>query len=215
MEIRFLFKSSSGKARVHVKRLPVVVGRSDADDIKLRIPADTVSRRHCEFFLDESGTVCIRDLRSANGTRLDGKQLEPDAAVPVSSGSTVKLGTVAFRVEYKPAGADQDHDSDTIPIESAEPPPVAVNDPTEPLPRAAGGDDVAVLEPELDPAPEPTGLSNAPPRAASPPAAAAEFAFLGDQAAAADADEDPQWPAGDESPAADDEGLDKFFKGLS
>jgi len=145
MEIRFLFKSSSGKARVHVKRLPVVVGRSDAEDIKLRIPTDTVSRRHCEFFLDKSGTVCVRDLRSANGTRLDGKPLEPEAAVPVSSGSTVKLGTVAFRVEYKPAGVDQDHDSDTIPIESAEPPPAAVNDPTEPLPRAAGSDDVAVL----------------------------------------------------------------------
>ena len=63
MEVRFVFKNaSSGKPRSHSKRLPILIGRSDSTEIKLRIPTDSVSRRHCEFFLDESGRVCVRDL---------------------------------------------------------------------------------------------------------------------------------------------------------
>jgi pSer/pThr/pTyr-binding forkhead associated (FHA) protein len=120
MDVRFVFKGSSGP-RVHSKSLPVLVGRSDAPDIKLRIDKDSVSRRHCELFRNEAGQVCIRDLESTNGTFVDGRQLEPRVATPLSSGSSVKLGNVGFRLEYQIGGAAarSPHDSDTIPIDAA------------------------------------------------------------------------------------------------
>jgi len=205
MDVRFVFKASSGP-RVHSKSLPVLVGRSDAPDIKLRIPKDSVSRRHCEFFRNEAGQVCIRDLESTNGTFLDGRQLEPRVATPVSSGSSVKLGNVGFRVEYQigAAAARSPHDSDTIPIDAATaagdvedlepvgPEPVAAVAPTEPL---------EPLEP------------GTPAIASEEPAAAGDFNFLAgaeEPAEAADA-----WPAADDaSPGGGDGDLEDFLKGL-
>jgi predicted component of type VI protein secretion system len=218
MEVRFLFKSTSGKPRLHSKRLPVVIGRSDAADVKLRIPTDSVSRRHCEFFLDESGTVCLRDLGSTNGTLLNGKLLEPKVAMPVTPKSAVKLGTVSFRVDFQAVDGQLDHDSDTIPIEAAEPPPAATAA-TEPLPPQSAADlEAEPLEPateEFAPAvAEPAADADEQPAADPPVPAGDGFTFL--DAGGAEVDEDePQWPVADDAPAADDKGLDDFFKGLS
>ncbi len=219
MEVRFIFKStkskssSSGKAISHVKRLPVVVGRSDAPEIKLHIRNDSVSRRHCEFLLDDQGQVCLRDLESTNGTTLDGKPLEPRVAVPVASGSRVKLGEIGFRIEYAvPGKAAASHDSDTIPINEA-----AAAEP--PMPPA---DEAPVLEPDgptVPPAEDDTATEEfVPPEAAAGEADASpaeDFAFL--QAEAPPAAEPPAWPDPDEEPSVgggSDANLDDFLKGL-
>lgn len=191
MELRFVFKSTSGKPRVHSKRLPVIVGRSDAPDVKLRIPKDSISRRHCEFFLDDEGRVCLRDLESTNGTFLDGHQLEPRVAAVLRPGHMVMLGDVGFRIEYEVEGASKPaHDSDTIPIEAAATPvdigalePAGGTPPTEPLA------DQAVAE---------------------EPPATADFGFL----AAADEAAAEAWPDADDAPAQGDTGLEEFLKGL-
>lgn len=212
MDVRFVFRSSQGKPKVHSKRLPVLIGRSDASDIKLRIPKDSVSRRHCEFFRDEEGRVCIRDLESTNGTFVDGRQLKPRVATPVSSGSSVRLGNVGFRVEYQVGPtARSPHDSDTIPIDAAE---LAneVED-LEPvgLEPTTHHDVQADATPEAD---EPESLELAAPTAAeAEPPAEGDFGFL------AAADEAPAeaaggWPQGDDAPAGGDENLDDFLKGL-
>jgi len=212
MEVRFLFKSTSGKPRVHTKRLPVVIGRSDSADVKLRIPADSVSRRHCEFFVDEAGTVCLRDLGSTNGTLLNGKPLEPKVAMPVTTKSAVKLGTVSFRIDFSVSGGQPDHDSDTIPIEAAELPPAATAA-TEPLPPQAAAEPLEPAGEELAPAVGESDTDGGDEPAADAPAGDG-FGFL--DAAGGEADEDePQWPVADEAPAGDDKGLDDFFKGLS
>jgi pSer/pThr/pTyr-binding forkhead associated (FHA) protein len=223
MEVRFVFKSSSGKPKVHSKRLPILVGRSDASDVKLRIPKDSVSRRHCEFVLDDKGQVCVRDLESTNGTFLAGRQLQPRVATPVPSGGLIKLGNVGFRVEYATAQRDASpHDSDTIPIDST----------TEPLPPAGPAGDAVELEPAeaadlTVPAPPPGGEAEplaepgelpADEISAAGPAAAGEFGFLA--AAEAEPDGSPagedQWPVADDGPTAGgDKNLDDFFKGLS
>lgn len=235
MEVRFIFKSTSGKPRTHSKRLPILVGRSDAGDVKLRIPKDAVSRRHCEFVLDEQGRVCVRDLESTNGTFLEGRQLDPRVATPVPSGSILKLGNVGFRVEYavaKPGGSP--HDSDTIPIDAASEPlppePILEADELEPVEptvpvgtrresaEPAGGPDaspgaVAELLPEAmeDSAGEDSaGQENA----AVEPAAEGDFGFLAENDAPAAAADD--WPvADDEAAGGGDQNLDDFFKGLS
>jgi pSer/pThr/pTyr-binding forkhead associated (FHA) protein len=193
MELRFVFKSSSGKPRIHSKRLPVIVGRSDAPDVKLRIPKDSISRRHCEFFLDDEGQVCVRDLESTNGTFLDGRQLEPRVAVALRSGCVITLGDVGFRVEYEVEGAAKPtHDSDTLPIEAAAAPvdigalePAAGTPPTEPLAGQAAAEDL--------PAP-------------------GDFGFLA--AAEEGGAADDAWPNADDAPAKGDAGLDDFLKGL-
>ena len=221
MQVRFVFKSSSGKPpRTHSRGLPVLIGRSDAEEIKLRIPKDSVSRRHCELFRDEAERVCIRDLESTNGTYVDGRQLKPRVATPVSSGSVVKVGNIAFIVEYQvgPVGRSP-HDSDTIPIDEATaageledlepvgPEPAAGVAPTEPVDAT---EQIDATEPmaEVDTA-EPVAEI-----VAAEPAAEGDFNFL----AAADDDAAPAaggWPTGDDVPAAkDDANLDEFFKGL-
>ena len=189
MEVRFIFKSTAskpsaaGKVISHVKRLPVVVGRADAPEIKLHIRNDSVSRRHCELLLDEQGRVCVRDLESTNGTTLNGRPLKPRVAVPLDSGSRIKLGEVGFRIEYaEPSQAASSHDSDTIPINEA----AAVEPPAPPDAAAAAGP--PLLEPDEPPAQEPAAADEP---AASEPAV--------DEAAAADEEpaDDETAPEGD------------------
>lgn len=204
MDVRFVFKTSTGKSRIHSKRLPVLIGRSDAAEVKLRIPKDSVSRRHCEFFHNDAGQVCVRDLESTNGTFVDGRQLEPRVATPVSTGASVKVGNVAFRVEYQvgSAAARSPHDSDTIPIDAATTPgDVEDLEPVGSEPAAA----VAPTEPL-----EPAALTIT----GADPAAAGDFTFLAgaedEPAPAADA-----WPAAADAPTGKgDADLDDFLKGL-
>jgi len=214
MELRFVFKTPSGKPRVHAKRLPIVVGRSDAADVKLRIPKDAVSRRHCEFLLDQAGTVCLQDLESTNGTFVDGRQLEPRRATPLPSGSQVRLGNVSFRVEYAAVEEEASpHEVGAIPGDSeAE------------LPAAIGEHELAGEEaPSAFPATEPLEPQAEEPDAAGEPAAEAElaeppvpgdFGFLAADEPEA-AGDSADWPVADAEQTSGDENLEDFFKGLS
>ena len=72
-----------------VGRHPLLVDRA-LDDGRL-------SRRHARFSrLD--GTVCVEDLNSSNGTRVNGKQCAPFQPVPIRPGDTVHVGDVELRV---------------------------------------------------------------------------------------------------------------------
>jgi pSer/pThr/pTyr-binding forkhead associated (FHA) protein len=197
MEIRFIFKSSSGKPRVHRKRLPVTIGRCSSDEVRLRIPIDSVSRKHCEFFLDEGGSVSVRDLGSTNGTLLNGEPIDADVAVVVAPGSSVKVGTVVFRVEFNPS--KHDPDGDTVSVSAAFKPEPVDKAPTEPLePQAAAEDEELEMEDDSDSEGSP---------------GAGDFAFLG--AAVPEAGDDSSDEAESEEPAAPaDENLEDFFKGL-
>lgn len=150
MDVRFVILSSpKGKQRTVAVRLPLLVGR--ADEAKFRIPHDGVSRRHCEFFVAD-GRVHVRDLGSTNGTVIDGSDATAHVAVPVPPGSTIRIGSVTFRVDYEPDGDL----ADTRPLRPIEPAETAAA--VEPPPAVA-----------IEPPPEP---------AAPPPAAAADFGWL-------------------------------------
>lgn len=211
MDVRFVFDSSSGKPKVHAKRLPVLIGRSDGEDIKLRISKDSISRRHCEFFRDDEGRVCVRDLESTNGTFLDGRQLKPRVATPVSSGAVIKLGNIRFRVEYQVGPATRSpHDSDTIPIDSATPAGELDDMELEPVgpeseAPAAGPAPTEPIEPD-----EPLLAAEAD----AEPAAEGDFGFLADGAPEPEPTAEA-WPQADDAPAAGGDGdLDDFLKGL-
>lgn len=98
-------KSKRGSFKV---RLPLLVGRGD--DAKFRIQHHQVSRRHCEIFAGDGPTVFVRDLGSTNGTFLDGEQIPTSTRTVVRSGGLVRVGKVAFVVEYDQPGASRGQD---------------------------------------------------------------------------------------------------------
>ena len=97
--------------RVHLK---VVGGKNDGREIRIKVPefvigrgddahlkptSDLVSRRHCSVKLEE-GEVVIRDLKSRNGTFVNGVQLEsPHKA---KSGDKLRVGRLQFEVVIDP-----------------------------------------------------------------------------------------------------------------
>jgi len=201
MDVSLIFKTSSGKRRTLARTLPVTIGRGRDAGLKIPDDQDTVSRRHCEVLLDDQGRVCIRDLKSSNGTVVDGRELPPEAATPVRSGAGVRLGQVSFRIEYEAIGRTEPEriaGGATAAAAGA-----AVPEPAEPDAITAG--DAAL------PATEPLRAAEL---EADEPAMTGDFGFLSADEPAAEASGDG-WLVADEGPAAaDDDNLDDFFKGL-
>lgn len=167
MNARFVIVSPASQKRAITVRLPILVGRSE--DAKFRIQQDSVSRRHCEFFTMDDA-VFVRDLESTNGTFLDDEEIAASTATAVPSGTVVRVGGVAFRVEYesavsRPASLPGD---DTVPLPS--PAPAADADADESAPTDQHDTGFAGLTPvDASPAAEVDWPSA---DAASPPAAA-------------------------------------------
>ena len=81
----------------------LVVGRAPACDIAIFDP--TISRRHAELQVDESG-MQIRDLGSSNGTFHNGTRLVDGQSIRINPGDTLTFGKVAFKVQpLTPAAA--------------------------------------------------------------------------------------------------------------
>jgi len=85
--------SADGASReIPLKTLPVVLGRGE--ECKLRIPIPAVSRRHCEIRIEDDELV-VKDLKSANGTYVNGMKVLSRELVP---GDLLALGSVVFVV---------------------------------------------------------------------------------------------------------------------
>jgi adenylate cyclase len=82
----------------------LIVGRAPSSDIAIFDP--TISRRHAELQVDDSG-LRVRDLGSSNGTFHNGERLEDEEPVTIAPGDTITFGKVAFRVQ--PAGPTTVH----------------------------------------------------------------------------------------------------------
>ncbi|MEY3204703.1 MAG: hypothetical protein RLZZ21_1034 [Planctomycetota bacterium] len=192
MDVRFVIVSPASRKAAHTVRLPVLVGRSD--EAKFRVQQDSVSRRHCEFFIKDEA-VFVRDLGSTNGTLVNGERIASSVATAVPPGAEIRVGGIVFRVDYESAAAmvaSEPQGDDTVPgaaadetletLESAEPEPVADMD-----------------VPDGGPATEPADLGAL--SAAEPAAELDGFTFLGGGAA------EPQ--------SGGDDTLDDFFKSLT
>lgn len=57
-----------------------------------------VSRRHAEFILSE-GQLHLRDLGSTNGTRLNGRLLQPNRLYRLGEDDLLQLGNIYLRVK--------------------------------------------------------------------------------------------------------------------
>lgn len=97
--------------------LKVVGGKNDGREIKIAVPrfiigrgdtahlrpsSDLVSREHCEILVGD-GKVILNDLKSRNGTFVNGKQLSDQHIA--KSGDSLRIGRLQFEVVIDPVKA--------------------------------------------------------------------------------------------------------------
>ncbi len=89
-----------GGTRVALESLLMTVGRVEANDLMLDDPS--VSRRHAQLRVSVTGDrVTVLDLRSHNGTYVDGERLKRgDAGI----GSVIRFGDISFKLEKRRLG---------------------------------------------------------------------------------------------------------------
>lgn len=94
MEINLVFfkKNGSFKSIPLPSNVTVLGRRHDCD---LRIPLDSVSRRHCRISNDD-GVLNICDLKSKNGTIVNGENV---IEIKISAGDKITIGKVTFVVQ--------------------------------------------------------------------------------------------------------------------
>ena len=86
---------------VPLTRSETVVGRASSCDLPLSDPE--VSRRHLALAVTRSG-IRVRDLRSTNGTRIEGHWIDPPESA-ASIGDTIQLGDSTLAVTCAHEGA--------------------------------------------------------------------------------------------------------------
>ncbi|MFK7770307.1 MAG: FHA domain-containing protein [Mariniblastus sp.] len=77
-----------------------IIGRGDT--AHLRPASDLVSREHCEILVGD-GKVIVNDLKSRNGTFVNGKQLSETHTA--KSGDSVRIGRLQFELVIDPVKA--------------------------------------------------------------------------------------------------------------
>lgn len=136
------------RREVPLDREEITIGRQD--DNVVHLPERNVSRRHARL-LRREGTVLLEDLRSANGTRVNGLRITEQ--VPLSDGDLVRIGD--YGVALRPDGVPLEEPLPRTPAPEPQPFPrtdVLADTAPHPLVAAAVEVPVEVLEPEA-PAP--------------------------------------------------------------
>lgn len=128
---RVLYQPGEGKPPVEVViRDRVTIGRKASNS--LQIDSKAVSGQHCEV-VNRDGVYVLRDLKSSNGTFIDGKRVTEHT---LKNGQTILVGKTAQVFFINPA-ANEDEQSDSQEPSPSEP---GVFEPVRlppPLPKAA------------------------------------------------------------------------------
>jgi len=112
MEVRLVVAHPSIETKQIRLGPETLIGRGH--ECKLRISSGQVSRRHCVIKVADTG-VSVRDLGSANGTRLNGEAIAAETDVPVMAGSTVAVGPLKFVVQFAAPRTAADEDTERLP----------------------------------------------------------------------------------------------------
>ena len=88
--------SNAGKEIV-ISKEKFVIGR--ADDCNLRPHSDAISRRHC-VIINRGDVVGVRDLKSRNGTLVNGEKITADKRL--RNGDTLEVGPLKFEIVLEP-----------------------------------------------------------------------------------------------------------------
>ena len=103
------FKKDGTQKSIPLPSSVTVIGRRH--DCDLRIPIISVSRRHCQFSMNE-GVLKIRDLGSQNGTFVNGNRVD---AAEIQAGDALKIGPLTFVVQI-----DGEPENVSLPMTEAE-----------------------------------------------------------------------------------------------
>ena len=100
----YLLTGTTGEGRPVSLKVPgnmlssgVVLGRSPRNATFL-IDDKTLSREHAKLSVDGDGELGIEDLGTTNGTRLNGRGLQPGTVTAIRNGDTLDLGGVQLQV---------------------------------------------------------------------------------------------------------------------
>ena len=94
----------AGKKFTITENMTCIIGREN--DCGIRIPEDSdmsVSRHHCRLKINFP-EVTARDMRSENGSALNGKKLEAEGEImdwPIKDGDLLTIGQTVFKVSLE------------------------------------------------------------------------------------------------------------------
>lgn len=94
MQLQVVTGGHKGKL-ISVKHDKFLIGRSD--ECHLRPKSESISRRHCAI-VRKDGRVLLIDLKSRNGTEVNGKMLDPSRAKILKNNDHIKVGKLEFVV---------------------------------------------------------------------------------------------------------------------
>jgi hypothetical protein len=148
-------------------RQPVVLGREESADVALQDPE--MSRRHARVSWHE-GSYVLEDLRSTNGTSLNGVVIR--APQQLSHGDRISVGQTVLEFEWATLPLAQQPAYQETPYAAPPPPPPS---PAPPVRQPAYQEVPYVPPPMARPAPPPPSPMS-PPQPLPPPVAAVEDA---------------------------------------
>ena len=152
----------SGEQTVELEIGTAVVGRQAGVDILLK--HKLISRRHASFTSTENDCT-VTDLKSSNGTKLNGTKIPANEPQPLNDGDTVSIGP--FQITYNRVEIVLEPEPEPIP----EPEPEVPEEPPVIEPEPIIEDPVEVKEapkPEPEPIPEAKEPPPPPPPADEP-----------------------------------------------
>jgi len=94
LKLKVLSGTHEGK-EIAVTGDKFLIGRSDA--CQLRPKSESVSRKHC-ILVQHQGKVLVQDLKSRNGTYVNGQRLPSDKAKVLKPGDNLRIGKLEFEV---------------------------------------------------------------------------------------------------------------------
>ena len=95
MDIALIMLKKDGTKKVFpVRGKAAILGRGEECD--LCIPLQVVSRRHCQLS-QERNSLKIRDLKSSNGTYVNGIKVEDET--DAKAGDHIQIGPLTFTVQ--------------------------------------------------------------------------------------------------------------------
>lgn len=125
------------KARFRLTRRETVVGGHGDDGADLLVELPQISGRHASLELFPAGTVFVTDLRSRNGTYVNGRQLAPGERVAMKAGDVLGLSK-QLDLRIRQPGLEDDAGARVAPAAGAtrEPKPAPVPTVREEIPSA-------------------------------------------------------------------------------
>ena len=92
-----LFEDGKGPKLVTSDLTPgykLVIGRGEG--VQLWVNDKNISRAHCQMIYDDSGQLFVEDLKSRNGTFVNGERIEE---TQLRSGDHIQVGQITFVLE--------------------------------------------------------------------------------------------------------------------